>query len=344
MNVFMKRESRPEGTPMETRDGRLAEADWYYADLDGEPSVSFLARFRRGIGQRDARIQGPVTLAQLQQLASSGRVDRQKTMVWRPHWQKWQPAGEVQTLFAHQCPPPLPTRVFKRSLLFRGIENFIFLVLSIVVTIPLAIFAGLIKTGKFIKDRGAVVLGVRPIRPAGLAMGLHGEAMGEELSAAPADALTWLGRAAIISQAFICMLGCGVLASGFGDDMLPAYVFFWLANFAIWSLFIYRAWQQIPAKYQPTDERSMLYWMLVPGLSTYGWLSLIPELGNASYRIRNGGVPQPALPYRMSWVGTLMCFVPVLNIVGGMILVLWLVGVRRDLKATLSPIPQHQWN
>lgn len=333
MALFTKQQNRLDDMHLEPRESKLAEADWYYAELDTAQGPGLLSRLRRG--GKDNRVQGPVTLAQLQQLASSGRVDRQRTMVWRPHWQRWQAAGDVQTLFAHQCPPPLPHQPFRRGWVFRAVETSIFAILSLAFSIPLAILSGLVKAFGFVQQR------------IGLLLGSEGD---EELGLAPATRparsrfLARLGIMTMMSQAMVCAMGIGLIFAEFEEDMLPAYAFFWVLNLVIWSWFLYRAWAQVPAKFQPTDNRTMLYWLLVPGLSTYGWLRLLPELGDAAYRLHHGGHGMPRLPYQVSWWATVLCFIPGLNILGGLLLMIWLTGLQRDLRAIPEGDASPAWN
>lgn len=325
MRTFLGKKSRVEQMHLESREGQLAEADWYYADLDATPSTGLLSRLRRA-DRLDPRIQGPVTMAQLQQLASSGRVDRQRTMIWRPHWNAWQQAGEVQVLFAHQTPPPLPTRTVKRGWIFRALESIVFFALSLVCSIPLAILSGIVRTFQFVSQWLNQLSG-----------------QGSSDGNASRGPLWWSGWAAMGSQVMACLLGVAMIAAEFEEELIPVYCVFWVINVAVWAWFVYRAWEEIPAKYQPTDRQTMLYWLLVPGLSTFGWLRLLPELGQATHRLRYGA-DMPPLPYRISWWSTVLCFVPIFNILGGMMLLVWLHNVSRDLRHLSQSSTSPAWH
>lgn len=319
---------------LEAREGNLAQADWYYADLESPAATGMFARFRRN--QRDSRIQGPLTLAQLQQLASSGRVDRHRTMIWRPQWNRWQPAGEVQTLFSHQSPPPLPAKLVERGIVFRSIEATVYFAFSLVLSIPLAILSGLVRVAKFVFYWLQSIFGLPASvdRTSGSASAVAGRQWTQS------ESLMFWRRAAMLSQIASCSLGIIAL---FAFEPEPWFMFgvAWLSNLAIWTVLMKKAWAAVPAKYHPTDERTMLYWMLVPGLSAFGWYRLIPELGEAAYRIGHPGTEPPVMPSQMSKLATVMCFIPVLNIVGGLILLPWLAAVGQDLRS--STVEANAW-
>ncbi len=56
---------------------------------------------------RDAARLGPVTRADLQLLAEQGALNPRLDLVWTPGQGAWQPAGEIDGLFAKPTPPPL---------------------------------------------------------------------------------------------------------------------------------------------------------------------------------------------------------------------------------------------
>jgi hypothetical protein len=88
----------------------VVAAEWYYA--------------------KDNKRHGPLTEAQLHELAASGQL-QPSDMVWKQGMQAWTPANKIEGLFSSVSPPPLPTtdsagepiwsRVWKNKPLFFGL-------------------------------------------------------------------------------------------------------------------------------------------------------------------------------------------------------------------------------
>lgn len=286
----------------------LGRAEWYFARLQSNTISLIPSLFKHAA--EDRRVSGPVTLAQLQQFAANGRIDRLETLVWREGMEKWQTAGTIPGLYQHSAPPPLPQTVIRPRGFFRLLFRAVYMIVSFALMLPLMILSG----GVF----GAR----RAIR-------------GSNFNA-PSLLTHWF--ATVLAQVASVIIGIVLMNSVVAHPPVievaaSVYFFVFVVNYILWATFLHRCWIRVPDKYQPERPVIMTMLMFVPVVNIYAMLLSIAPLSDALHRTIHPGFEPSQQRRNVAFWATLACAIPFLNLIGGACMVAWLVAVRREVFA-----------
>ncbi|GEM_PF-1635974 len=292
----------------------LGQAAWYFARLQSN-TVSFIPSLFRHAAE-DRRISGPVTMAQLQQFAANGRIDRSETLVWREGMEKWQPAGLIPDLYQHSAPPPLPQTIVRPRGFFRLLFRAVYLTVSFALMLPLMVLSGFFFGAR------------RAFRISNVS--------------APNLLTHWfatvLAQVASVAVGIIAMMtvvmGEGVdLEAADLDVAIGFYFAVFAVNYLLWTSLLHRCWNRIPDKYQIERPVVMTMLMFVPVVNIYAMLLSIAPLSDALHRTMCPGYEPPDHRRKVAFWLTLACAVPFVNLIAGACMVAWLIAIRRELFA-----------